>query len=84
MSYHIFLTNKKGFNHLLCHDGAKFYLGGDLGESVVFDSKEEIDTFIKNLKSIKSDSQESEDYEMDVFGLVDSEIKIEKIIGILD
>lgn len=84
MSYHIFLSSKKDVNNLLCHDGSQFYLGGDLGESVVFDSKEEIDNFISNLKRIKSDSEDADDYDKEVLGLTENKIRIEKIIGILD
>lgn len=84
MSYHIFLSSKKDVNNLLCHDGSQFYLGGDLGESVVFDSKEEIDNFISNLKRIKSNSEDADDYDTEVLGLTENKIRIEKIIGILD
>jgi len=84
MSYHIFFSGKKDVNNLLCHDGSQFYLGGDLGESVVFDSKDEIDNFISNLKRINSDSEEADDYDKEVLSLTENKIRIEKIIGILD
>jgi len=84
MSYHIFVANEKGFNSLLCHNGLMFYLGGNLDDAVVFDDKNEVDSFINNVSSINTNSEEFDDYDTDVLNMSNAKIRIEKIIGMSD
>jgi len=79
MAFHVFLTNPSGFNHILCHDGLKFYVGDDLSESVVFDNESEVDRFLKTLKTITVDNPDYDDYDQEVLSLVRQKLRIEKI-----
>lgn len=82
MSFIANLLNKAGVPSTLCKSSAgHFYMGGNMQRSsaVLFQTIDEFNKFVDELKEMHVDSPLIHQYDLDVFGLVNGQIQFDLI-----
>lgn len=84
MALSVSVLNSSRFPHLLCKSShGHYYMGGPSNSAVIFSDMAEFQVFFNKLKSMKWDDYSISQYDLDVFTILNQELKfsiVDKIV----